>query len=392
MSDFAEGWLVWHARRADLVAAIAAERTPAFVFKKARPLIAFPREALRVVKRVSGRLEEAVLVAFSAGDDHGELSLWCAGRSLASVKTTGRLTTRAQVLAARRLLAAAATRNIRVDAGAVALGDPVPSSGIHELGVGYGRLESLSYESLFASRLDGESPADEEVEYLDEAGNKQPYALVASLASPVRDARSLPLDLDATPQSLIDAMKRLDPAKATTAARDQLEQLVRVGPRGKGSRDRLRVAREMAASLLAQCLDALPDRAREQAVHRLCQELPRAAHATDRAMIALALRRGGAAAKPLLEKALRSERDPEAARRVYEALRDLRHELPDAVLLERAASDDVLERKGAYALLEQSAAPQTLDALGRLRVKEADDSARALLDVVVERLRTELEG
>jgi hypothetical protein len=108
-----------------------------------------------------------------------------------------------------------------------------------------------------------------------------------------------------------------------------------------------------------------------------------------RAYLALALRRIGGLVQVLLEQALAKEHDATAARRIYETLCDVRHDLTDEELFERIRSPSVLHRKGAYALLEQSASPRVLAVLERCVRAEPAPTARELVAGVVARLRAE---
>src|SRR5689334_18174513 len=147
MSDFAEGWILWKAPRAALLAALAAEGVPAFLALGLRPALVFPREARASVARVAARLPAATIVMFSAGDDWGEVSLFVEGQRTARLKTAGRLATPAHLRAASELLEAVKQR-VRRRILAPELGDLVPSDILAAMGLSYDAVAYRWYEQL----------------------------------------------------------------------------------------------------------------------------------------------------------------------------------------------------------------------------------------------------
>lgn len=389
MSDFAQGWIVWKAPRAALLAALAAERVPAFLARGLRPALVFPREARESVARVAARLPASTIVMFSAGDDWGEVSLFDGGRRVARLKTAGSLTTSAHLRTASELLEAARHRHRR-RVLAPGLGDPVPSAILAAMGVSYDVVEYRWYEQLQKERFDAEPERANDFVYVNADGAEEPYALGVRPVSVPRTARTLRLGREASSASLLDEMRKLDPKEASPESLAWLEELAKLGPGSERSASRVQTVREAAASLLARGLECLPEPRRAREAERLGGELVATKDDATRALLALALRRIGGLARPMLEESLTKERDATAARRTYEALCDLRHDLTDAELLERARSASVLHRKGAYALLEQSASTQTLRELERCLATERDAAAHNVLAGVVERLRSEL--
>jgi hypothetical protein len=269
------------------------------------------------------------------------------------VETSGTIATAAQQTEASELVRAMA-RRLRRRVAAPKLRDRVPSAIVGALGVDYNQLSYRSYETLFKDRTDVDPRQPPNLSYVDETGAEEAYALAFRPVSPPRRATTLLLDVDAPSEALLDAMRRLDPGKATAGARALLEELARTGPRRPSTEARKTAVREAAASLLGRCFEALPETDQRREATRLARDLTREKDAVIRAALALALRRVGYLVQTVLEKAIAAEVDPAAARRAYEALRGIAHEPPDVELLALTRSKRVVNRKGAYALLEQS--------------------------------------
>jgi hypothetical protein len=377
MSDFAEGWIVLGAARAALLAALKADRRAAFLTRRSRPIVVFPRTA-RDVTRFSARLPKSTIVTFSAGDDWGEVGLVRGGERVARLKTSGKLTTRAHLELANEL----------VEKG-LEIGSPVPAAIILALGVDYERVRYRAFDTLSERRLEAAASDEAELVYVDAEGREEPFTIVAQPAPTVRDAKRIDVDRGASPREILASLRRLDPKRASPAARASLEELALLGPSKASSDDQRATVREAAASLLARSLESLPSKSRAREATRLAGELAAARDGATRAVLAQALRRVGALVRPVLERVLDDECDPAAARREYEALSDIRHDIADGELITRTRSKDVRERKGAYALLEQSASAQTLPHLEVCLRSERDKHARVILAIVVEHLRAD---
>lgn len=386
MSDVAEGWVLWGTSRTAVLAGLKQERLAAFVKRRARNVTVFPPGALDHAARISKRLPDAVVVAFLSGDDTGIVRLVHRGRLRASLTTTGHVATKGQLAQAEGLVESARRLGVRVT-GSVVKGAPVPSAVLEVMGTRYEGVAFRSYDALYERRFDVASSEPNDLDYLNVDGNKEPFHVGDELPVASRDAETVALSVDAPATQLLDEMRRLDPKKASAAAREVLERLF------KKDRSDLRgdVVREAAASLVSRCLEHLPVMQRRREAKRLANELLRTKDEASRALLGLALRRVGGFEKTVLERALERETDATAARRLYEAFLNLRHELDDRELLRRARSASAIERKGAYALLEQSASGNVLHVLEQLLVSERDASARELLAGVVARLRSDFD-
>lgn len=381
MSDFAQGWIVWSAPRRALVAALKAEGVPAFITRNARPTRVFAPDTPSVAERITKRIPGATILEFGAGDDFaGEVALVFEGRRRATLKAPGSLKTPADLRKATKFLDAAGDRLGRVFEPAQR-GDPVPGAIVALMGVDYFDVESLRYDVLLEQRVHGPSG--------DDLGDGFLYVNEEGLVEPFYEAPPASVPPSGPATALLEEIRKLDPAKASASTLAMLEELAKTGPQGEPSASRAQTVREAAASLLSRCLESLPEPRKTREARRLGVALLVTSDGATRGLLALALRRVGGLAQPYLEEALAKELDATAARRIYETLHDVRHDLPDEELFERTRSHSVLDRKGAYALLEQSASPRVLPVLERCARAESDQTAHELVAGVVARLRAE---
>lgn len=389
MSDFASGFVVWGATRKALLRALKESACAAFLLRAGRPVVVFPRDEHAPTK-VSAHLPGATLVTFSAGDDWGEVTVVGDGARLARLKTGGSLDTAAQVRSAVALVSVAARRTGKRNA-TMERGDAVPASVLGAIGVDYGEIAYCHYEALCQQREHPEPDDDDRYLVVDASGRRERFTAQGVPMPIPRTERSASLSPDGSAEALLLEMRALDPARATPEARTALEQLAIAGPRSERSVARRQTVREAAAALLAQAVAALPDTARRAEAKRLADALLSAEDATVRALLAQALRRVGSVVEEPLRQALLHETDATAARRQYEALRALAHDPTDLELLSTLPDAGPAERKGAYALLEQSASRGTLRALEARVDTEKDRRAKAMLVAVVATLRADHE-
>jgi hypothetical protein len=389
MSDFASGFVVWGATRKALLQALKESGCAAFLLRTGRPVVVFPRDEHAAIK-VSAQLPGATLVTFSAGDDWGEVTVVGDGARLARLKTGGSLDTAARVRSAVALVSVAARRTGKRSA-TMERGDAVPASVLGVVGVRYGEIAYCHYEALCQQREHPEPDDDDRYLVVDASGRRERFTAEGVPVPIPRTERSASLSPNATAEALLLEMRSLDPARATPAARGALEQLAVAGPRNERSVARKQTVREAAAALLAQSIAALPEAKRRVEAKRLADALLVAEDATVRGLLAQALRRVGNVVEEQLRQALLQETDAAAARRQYEALRALAHDPTDPELLATLADAGPAERKGAYALLEQSASHSTLKALEARVGVEKDRRAKAMLVAVVATLRADHE-
>ncbi len=390
MSDFASGFVVWGATRKALLQALKASGCPAFLLRTGRPVVVFPRDA-HIATKVSAQLPGATLMTFAAGDDGGEVTVVGDGARLARIESGGSLDTAAQVRSAAALVALAAGRT-GTGSAKPERGDAVPASVLGAVGVDYGEIAYCHYEALCQQREHPEPDDDERYLVVDASGRRERFTAEGVPVAIPRTERSASLSTEATADALLLEMRTLDPGRATSATRAALEHLVTSGPRSERSAPRRQTVREAAAALLAHAIAGLPEAQRRAEAERLAHALLDAEDASVRALLAQALRRVGNLVEEKLRQALLQETDAAAARRQYEALRALAHEPTDLELLKTLPEAGPAERKGAYALLEQSASHGTLRALAARVGAEKDRRAKAMLVAVVATLRAELEA
>lgn len=179
MSDFAQGWIVWNARRRALVAALKAEGVPAFITRNTRPTRVFAPDTPSAAERITKRLPEATILEFGAGDYFaGEVALVFEGRRSATLKAPGSLKTPTDLRKATTFLDAAGDRLGRVFEPAERA-DPVPGVIVALMGVDYDDVESLRYDMLLEHRLRGPDGSGDDLSdglvYVNEKGLVEPF-------------------------------------------------------------------------------------------------------------------------------------------------------------------------------------------------------------------------
>lgn len=403
MSDFARGWLIEQAPLDEIRAFCIRHRITAFLAPtRGGRVRLFP--AFRDTSQVTGAIEEeptlelllaelphARVLSFAASDDDFQAAAWIAGTAPARVRLPVWLRDDAAVLAARRALrpltrvftGARPTASLRV-------GESAAAFVFTALGAFPGELRHLNYSLLMGDRLAARHDERHQgLLFFDGAGGEEPFAHGAAQEhdAPPRDRAAAELTGATTARRWLDQSKRLDPAQASAAVIEHLEEILQRGVAFRATADQKLLVREAAAHLLGHIATAQPAW-REQFLGRAAQALG-ASSGEARAAWALALR--DLPSDPRLatavSRALAEETDPHAVRRLFEVHARIRHDPGDAELLRWSEAPEALVRKGAYALLEQAATPRLRQALRQRFKSEPDPGAREVLARVLRTLR-----
>ncbi|HEX2571546.1 MAG TPA: hypothetical protein VH877_18440 [Polyangia bacterium] len=407
MSDFARGWLIEQATLDELRAFCTSRRITTFL-APARGGRARLFPAYRDTSQVTGAIQEeptleqllaelphARVLSFAASDDDFQAAAWVAGAPPARIRLPVWLRDDAAVLAARRALrpltrvftGARPTASLRV-------GESAAAFVFTALGAFPGELRHLNYSLLMGDRLAARHDVRHQgLIFLDGAGGEEPFAVDLP-----RDADAAPRDRAAaelvgatTTRQWLDHSKRLDPAQASAAVIEHLEEILQRGVAFRATADQKLLVREAAARLLGRIAAAQPAWC-ERFLGRATQALG-ASSGEARAAWALALRdlTPDPALASAVSHALAEETDPRAVRRLFEVHARIRHEPGDAELLRWSEAPEALVRKGAYALLEQAATPRLRQVLRRRLKTEPDPGAREVLARVLRALREQEE-
>lgn len=403
MSDFARGWLIEQATLEEVRDFCVRHRITAFLGPaRGGRVRLFP--ACRDISQVTGAIQEepaleqllaelphARVLSFAASDDDFQAAAWVAGTAPARIRLPVWLRDDAAVLAARRALrpltrvftGARPTASLRV-------GESAAAFVFTALGAFPGELRHLNYSLLMGERLAARQDVRHQgLSFLDGAGGEEPFALGSPAVHDVssRDRAAAELVGATTARQWLDQSKRLDPAQASAAVIEHLEEILQRGVAVRSTADQKLLVREAAAHLLGRIATAQPAW-RERFLGRAAQALG-ASSGEARAAWALALR--DLPPDPRLatavSNALAEETDPRAVRRLFEVHARIRHDPGDAELLRWSEAPEALVRKGAYALLEQAATPRLRQALRRRLKNEPDPGAREVLARVLRALR-----
>jgi hypothetical protein len=403
MSDFARGWLIEQATLDEVRAFCIRHRITAFLASaRGGRVRLFP--AYRDTSQVTGAIQEepaleqllaelphARVLSFAASDDDFQAAAWVAGTAPARIRLPVWLRDDAAVLAARRTVrpltrvftGARPTASLRV-------GESAAAFVFTALGAFPGELRHLNYSLLMGDRLAARHDVRHQgLVFLDGDGGEEPFALGSSEAhdAPPRDRAAAELVGATTARQWLDQSKRLDPAQASAAVIEHLEEILQRGVAFRATADQKLLVREAAARLLGRIAAAQPAW-RERFLGRAAQALG-ASSGEARAAWALALRdlTPDTRLATAVSDALAEETDPRAVRRLFEVHARIRHDPGDAELLRWSEAPEALVRKGAYALLDQAATPRLWQALRRRLKNEPDPGAREVLARVLRALR-----
>jgi hypothetical protein len=389
MSDFAQGFIVLGAARTKLQKWLGSRRLPAF-------LAPGPGKVLRVWPRAEGAEAEEVATALSAELPKSRVLLYATSDEglRVSVHTGGRCETREQValrLKTAKMLSQAHAALQRVG-GFLDYPGRLPSllrDGpsrpvfLSLAGVKDEDVALLHHQWLADARLRPDAPDAARLQdflYVDEAGKAHAFFEAGG-----KGAASGAVDLRAASsfRDWLDASRRVDPAKAPPELIAALAEAVGGTPRFELTPEREQGLRETAARLLGGVAREQGG-AREGLIRQALEGLRTAATPGLRAAWARVLQAvpPEAQTQAALGAALGSELDLEALRQLFLAYAHL--EAPsDDVLLQHARSPHAHERKGAYALLEQTESTAAVVALRAQLASEQDAGARDVLQRVV---------
>lgn len=394
MSDFAQGFIVLGAARTKLQKWLGSRGLPAFIATgPGKVLRVWPRaegpEAEEVASALCAELPKSRVLFYATSDDGLRVSVHAGGRCETREQVALRLKT-AKMLSQAHAALQRVGGFLDYPGRLPSLLRDGPSRPVFLslAGVKDEDVALLHHRLLADARLRPEAPDAarfQDFVYVDGAGKAHPF-FEAGAKGATPGAASGAEDLRAATsfRDWLDASRRVDPAKAPPEVLSALAEAVGGAPRFELTAEREQGLRESAARLLAS-VALEQEAARAGLIRQALEGLRAAATPGARAAWARVLQAvpPDAETKAALGTALGSETDLEALRQLFTAYAHLPPAPPDEVLLGHARSPLAHERKGAYALLEQTESTAAVVALRAQLASEQDAGAREVLQRVV---------